>query len=127
MDAKGSIIFFDDECILCSRSVQFMLRIDHKRIFRFASIHHMYAKERIGVVPSSIVLIVGEKIYTQSEAIIRIAILLGSWYRAAGILLLIPSFIRDPVYRFIARHRYKWFGKSNQCFVPDSSLADRFL
>jgi predicted DCC family thiol-disulfide oxidoreductase YuxK len=80
-----------------------------------------------GDVIDTIVLIENNKIYTQSTAALRIARKLNRLYFLLYIFILIPPFIRNPIYRFIARNRYKWFGKKNSCMMPEPELKNRFL
>lgn len=128
------ILFFDGVCNLCNASVQIVIKRDKKEVFRFASLQsrsgeqilHRY-KENHTIVPDSILLWYEDKIYIQSDAALRTLILLGGIYKLVVILLIIPRFIRDAVYNFVAKNRYRWFGKKDTCMVPARELQHRFL
>ena len=76
---------------------------------------------------NSFVLINENKVYTQSSAAIEMMRLLGGGWKYLSFLRIIPRFIRDAVYRWVARNRYKWFGKREECIIPSQDLRDRFL
>lgn len=128
------IVFFDGVCNLCNRSVQFILRHDRSRRFRFASLQSeagMRAQAEMKNMgmhgQDSVILYNKGKYYTQSSAVIRIGVLLGGiWFLAASGWLL-PRFVRNGIYRWIARNRYRWFGKKDSCMVPAPGLKERFL
>jgi predicted DCC family thiol-disulfide oxidoreductase YuxK len=74
-----------------------------------------------------VILCENGEMYECSEAIIRIAEILGGFYRLAVVFRIIPKSIRDALYNFIAGHRYQWFGKRESCMIPDLRLSNRFL
>ena len=126
------IILFDGVCSLCNSSVRFVIKRDHKKIFRFASLQSEFAKKIIrstAIVDSvkTIVLLKSEKIFLRSDAALEIARELdGLWPSLYG-LKIIPRFIRDAVYNFISHRRYQWFGKTEECWLPSPELSDRFV
>ncbi|MBL7684369.1 MAG: DUF393 domain-containing protein [Flavipsychrobacter sp.] len=135
MDTTNNpILYFDGVCNLCNASVQYVIRKDKKEVFRFASLQsrageqilHRY-REKHTIVPDSILLWHKDKIYVQSDAALHTLILFGGIYKLAVILLVIPRFIRDAVYNFVAKNRYKWFGKKDTCMVPAKEQQHRFL
>jgi predicted DCC family thiol-disulfide oxidoreductase YuxK len=127
-----AIVLFDGECNLCSGSVRFVLARDRGDRFRFASLqsdagrallekHHLTgagAGEN-----GSIVLIDGHRVSTRSTAALRIAGRLKFPWPILSVFLLIPRPLRDVVYTFIARHRYRWFGKADACAVDPSDAS----
>lgn len=127
------IVLFDGLCNLCDRSVQFVLRRDHKKRFLFASLQGEKGQEllRQFKLPDndfhSFILIEGEKVYTRSTGALRVLRQLGAGWKILYSLIIIPRFIRDGVYNWIARNRYKWLGKKEQCWVPTPELRERFL
>ncbi|MEO7014744.1 MAG: thiol-disulfide oxidoreductase DCC family protein [Dokdonella sp.] len=127
------IVVFDAHCLLCSGSVQLLLRHDTHRRLRFATIQSDIGRnllERAGVdaiQPDSFVLVDGQKTWTETAAVLRVAHALGWPWRLAWITWLIPYPLRDAVYRWIARNRYRWFGRRDVCFLPDPEDADRFI
>lgn len=127
------IIFFDGICNLCNSSVQFIIARDSKKHFRFAPLQSGIArdllknKDRESKQTDSIILLDGDNIYKKSTAVLRIARSLdGGWPVFYGFIL-IPSFLRNIIYDWIARNRYKWFGKRNTCMVPSNNVIDLFI
>lgn len=129
----SSVILFDGVCNLCTGAVQFVISRDPDKRFRFASLQSPYGQrqlKRFGFSPDafhSIILIEHGKAYDKSNAALRIARnLSGLWPLFYGFIVF-PGFFRDAVYRFIAKHRYKLFGRKNECMIPDAGLRSRFL
>jgi predicted DCC family thiol-disulfide oxidoreductase YuxK len=127
------IILFDGVCNFCNYWVNFAIKRDKKKKLRFTPLQGETAKQLLpqyDINPtslSSVILIDNGKAYTQSSAAIRICKYLnGGWKLFYG-LMIIPKFIRDFFYNIIARNRYKWFGKRDECMVPTPELKDRFL
>ncbi|ATL48580.1 thiol-disulfide oxidoreductase [Chitinophaga caeni] len=127
---KESIIFFDGVCNLCNSSVLFIIKRDKKAHFRFASLQSALAKEMLppallGI--SSIVLLEDGQYHTKSSAALRIARKLDGLWPVLYPGIIIPRFIRDAVYNFIAANRYRWFGKRETCMLPTAELKNRFM
>lgn len=126
-------VYFDGVCNLCNAGVQFIIDRDRKRRFRFASLQSEYAKERLtlfGLQPeklNSIILEREGRFYTESTAALHIARDLGMPWASAVLLLAIPRGARDWIYRLIAKNRYRWFGRKDQCRIPSPETRDRFL
>jgi len=127
------IILFDGVCNLCNGAVNFVIKRDTGNVFKFTPL-----QEKQGVLLlkmhavdtqklDSIVLIENEKVYVKSSAALRIARKMSNLWPLFFVLLIIPSFIRDGVYDFIAKNRYKWFGKKEQCMIPKPGLREKFL
>jgi len=129
----GAIVFFDGVCNLCNASVQFILKRDPKGYFRFAPLQSKAAREKLRDMPeapsdiSSILLLEDGICYTRSSAALRIARRLSGAWPVFYAAILIPRFLRDPIYDFIARHRYRWFGKLESCSLPKPEWRGRFL
>ncbi len=127
------LILFDGACKLCNASVQWILRRDHACKFRFASLQSTVAKAelaRIGLNcpdADSLVLVHDGRHYLRTNAVLRIAMLLGIPWSVFVVFFLIPACVRDPVYRLVARNRYRWFGKRESCMVPAKEARARFL
>lgn len=127
------IILFDGVCNFCNGAVRFVIRHDSKNHFKFAPLQSEVARELLSAHPGypektdSIVLLKGEKIYTKSGAALRISRHLNGLWKLLVVFLIVPPFIRDGVYDLIARKRYKWFGKREECMVPTEELRNRFL
>ena len=127
------IVLFDGVCNLCAWSVRFIIDRNPQANFRFASLQSpagQLLRARYGpptVAMESVVLIEQGQWYIESDAALRITRFLSSPWSIFYIGLWIPRPIRDVVYRWVARHRYHWFGKSETCLVPWPELRERFL
>jgi len=130
----ASVIVFDGVCVLCSRWVDFVLRRDQRGRYKFAAMQTVSGRELLiehGIDPDdplSFLLLEDKKGYTDTDAIVRILRSFGPGWRFAAVLVsIVPRFIRDPLYRWVARHRYRMFGRRAACRVPTADVADRFL
>lgn len=130
---EHSIILFDGVCNLCSSSVQLIIRNDPKQYFRFASQQSDIGKELFAeyninsATTNSLILIDQGKIYQKSTGALKIAKQLSNGWSLMYVFILVPAFIRNLIYDFIASNRYKWFGKKEACWVPTSALKNLFL
>lgn len=128
-----TILLFDGYCNLCHSSVQFVLRHEKNNDLYFTSLQSPIGIEILkhySINPNeidSLVLIEKNKAYIKSSAALRVSKYLKGLYPICFGLLIIPSFIRNWVYDYVAKNRYKWFGKMDNCLVPDENLAKRFL
>ena len=131
--ASGLIILFDAHCVLCSANARFVLRFDRKRRFRLAAMQGDVGAElfrRNGLDPAdpeSILVVDGDRVWRDSDAVIAIYAGLGWPWRAAVAVRLVPRGLRDPVYRWVARNRYRMFGRRETCWLPRPEFADRLL
>jgi predicted DCC family thiol-disulfide oxidoreductase YuxK len=128
------IILFDGVCNLCEASVQFIIKKDKKDIFRFVAIQSDLGQEiikNIGIDTSKIDSIVlyepGKAYYYKSEAALKIAKDLGGMVTIFSIFSFLPKSISNLVYDFIAKNRYKWYGKKESCMIPTPELKAKFL
>jgi predicted DCC family thiol-disulfide oxidoreductase YuxK len=127
------IVLFDGVCNLCNGTVQFIIRRDPDAKFRFASLQSNAGQEwmrHFGKDPSvlhSVLVIRNGKLYERSDAALLIAANLRGPISAMRVFRIIPRFIRDAAYNFIAGNRYNVFGKQNECMIPTSELRERFL
>lgn len=128
-----SILLFDGYCNFCSSTVQFIFDHEKNNKLHFASLQSdtgIALLKHYQIDPlktDSLVLIENNKAFIKSSAALRVAKYLRSLYPLLTGFIIIPPFIRNLVYDYIARHRYKWFGKSESCMIPDKELAKRFL
>jgi Uncharacterized protein conserved in bacteria len=127
------VIFFDGICNLCCGAVQFIIKHDKKKTFRFAALQSHFARQLLQGIEEnrarrsdSIILLYREKLYQQSTAVFMIAKHLNGLYPLLYCLLIVPAFIRNNGYSFIAKHRYRWFGKRNECWLPTKELSGLF-
>ncbi len=135
MDSLHStpILIFDGLCNLCNGLVQFIIQRDHKGIFRFASLQSENGKKLLAQygLPidtiDTLVLIENNEAYIRSTAALKIAPYLSGFWIWTKLLWLFPTFIRDWGYDFIARYRYRWFGKRERCMLPREEWRERFL
>ena len=146
------IILFDGVCNLCNASVNFVIDRDSQKKFKFASLQSAFAQTLVSKENKDYklhtkrgLLLLNEEIqnelnslnsiiyfengifYTKSDAVLRIALHLDGIYNLISIGKIFPTSLRDFIYEYIARNRYRWFGKSDSCRMPTSELKDRFL
>ena len=133
IESKYHIILFDGVCNLCNSSVNFIIRHDKRNKFKFAALqseagNELIEKYKIDVIKTdSIFLIHDEKYFTKSTAALRIAKKLSGAYPLLYLFMIIPPFIRNGVYDYIANNRYNWFGKMDSCMIPTQELQEKFL
>lgn len=131
--APHPVIVFDAQCVLCSANAQFVLKHDRREHFRLASMQGEVGAalfRRFGIDPAdpeTIILVEGDSVRLNSDAILAIYAGLGWPWRAAAALRLVPRVLRDPVYRWIARNRYRLFGRRETCWLPTAEQARRVL
>jgi predicted DCC family thiol-disulfide oxidoreductase YuxK len=131
------IVVFDAQCLLCSHGVQFLLKHDRRKIFRFASIQSTHGARLLSdagltVTGLETILLVDDRrvdrrTYAHTAALLRIAHALGWPWRAAWLGWLMPAPLRDWAYHLIARNRYRWFGRPAECYMPSNEDRHRFL
>ncbi len=130
---EAPVILFDGVCNFCNYWVQFAIRHNGKNDLRFAALQSSAGAallQRYDLHPtniSTVIFIEEGKVYKQSAAALRICRHLNTGWKLFYGLIIIPAFLRDPVYNFIARNRYRWFGKKEQCMVPTAEQRARFL
>ncbi len=133
LSPEQAIVVFDAECILCSANAQFLLKHDHGRRFLLAPMQGdygsaLYRKYDIDPTnPETLIVVRGDKLLRNSDAVLAIYTGLGWPWKMAAIAKVLPKFLRDPVYRLIARNRYRLFGKRNTCWLPAPEFQDRML
>ena len=128
------IILFDGVCNLCDATVQFLIKRDKKDIFRFVAIQSDLGQEivkHIGIdiskTDSIILYEPGQAYYYKAEAALKIAKELGGIYSLLGVFTLLPKGLSNIVYDFVARNRYKWYGKKDACMIPTPAMKAKFL
>ncbi len=132
-ELKYKIILFDGVCNLCNSSVNFVINKDKKGIFKFAPLQSDFGEQALkkyGINPKdtdSIILIDGNKSYIKSSAALYIAEGLSGAYPLLFAFMIVPKFIRNWVYDYIAKNRYKWYGKKENCMIPTPELKNKFI
>jgi predicted DCC family thiol-disulfide oxidoreductase YuxK len=127
------VVLFDGVCNMCNRIVIFIIKRDRKATFRFASLQSLTGVRLLqqhGLAPSdfnTVILIDGSRYYTKSTAALHVFKRLGGLWPLLYVFIVIPKPIRDTIYAWVARNRYKWFGKKDQCMIPTPELKQRFL
>ena len=127
------ILLFDGHCNLCNAWVKFIVKRDSAGTIRFASLQsgagrRLLEEHKIDEnYIESLVFFEEERFSVSSNAALRTLSYLDSWQKHVIILAVFPRSLRDWVYRFIAKNRYKWFGRREQCMVPTPELQERFL
>jgi predicted DCC family thiol-disulfide oxidoreductase YuxK len=127
------IVLFDGVCNLCNGAVDFIVRHDTKQRFVFASLQSgagqaLLRSYRLPTASyESMVLLKGGRLYQKSGAALQIAGALGGGWPLFKVFLLLPGPLRDAVYSYIARNRYRFFGKQESCRMPTPAERSRFL
>lgn len=133
MSLEHPVLLFDGVCNLCNASVQWVLLRDHKGIFRFAPLQEETGKALLrahGLSAEhfdSVVLVTPERVFTHSDAVLEVLRRLGGWWTLPAALRVLPRSLRDTVYRWIARNRYRLFGRRDACMMPRPEWKARFL
>jgi predicted DCC family thiol-disulfide oxidoreductase YuxK len=127
------IILFDGVCNLCNGAITFIIKRDKNDVFRYAPLQsevgkNLAKKHEIDLDKvDSIILVTDQSAVAKSTAALRIAKQLSGGWPLLAVFLILPRFLRNAVYDFIARNRYKWFGKKDACMIPTPELKSKFL
>ncbi len=130
--SMSSIILFDGVCNFCNGAVNFIIRHDSEKKFRFAPLQseigqQLKKEHNIGDDIDSIILVEGERAYTHSTAGLRIAKGLGGIWSVGYGFIIVPGSIRDLAYRIFAKYRYRLFGRQDACMLPTPDVRERFF
>lgn len=133
MHSSYPIILFDGVCNFCNDTINTIINLDQKGVFKFAPIQseigqrylEMYGHPKNDL--STVVLVCDGRLYTKSDAALQTFKHLGGWWRFLRIFTVVPRPFRNIVYNFIAKNRYKWFGKKESCMIPTPEVQARFL
>lgn len=125
------VVYFDGLCNVCNHFIDFLIRHDLRRRLKFAPLQGATARARLPAPLvselSTIVYEIDGKIQTESSAAIRVIASLGGVYSLMSIFLLVPRFVRDGVYRWVAKHRYLFAGRRDSCRMPTVEERAQFL
>ncbi|MCM8526878.1 MAG: DCC1-like thiol-disulfide oxidoreductase family protein [Lentisphaeraceae bacterium] len=132
MSSENAIVIFDGQCNLCSSSVKFIIERDKKAYFKFLPLQSEQAKKLLENKNTeqnldSVVLVENDEVFIRSRAALKISAKLTWPWRIVSWLRIIPSFLIDPLYKLVAKSRYKIWGKTEECMLPSPELKDRFL
>lgn len=129
----GPVVLFDGVCNFCNGAVNFLIRQDQKGVISYGSLQSNAGQEllRHFHLPvqnfDSVVYVKNEKVYQKSAAALEIARDLGGWWKLALLASAVPRPLRDAVYDWIAKNRYRWFGKKDHCMIPSPEVRNRFI
>lgn len=128
------VVLYDAQCVMCHWSTRFLIRWDHGQHFKLVSVQspigqailqaHGFSTERFDTV---VLVECGTNVFTESTAVLRIASSLGFPWRALGLALYVPLWVRDGCYKFVARNRFSFVGRSEQCIAPSENHKGHFL
>ncbi|RKQ20184.1 DUF393 domain-containing protein [Lysinibacillus endophyticus] len=126
------VVLFDGECNFCSQSVQFIIKRDKRKQFKFASLQstsgrELVEKHNIPKTIDSVVLVDNDRAYTKSSAVLRIALGLDRYWKLLYVFLLVPVPLRNIIYDIIAKNRHKLLKQNNACMIPSKEDLDRFI
>ena len=120
---KQTILYYDGLCVLCNKSMRFIIDRDRKNQFKIGFVNELKNQDK----QDSVVLVhIGIK-YNYSNAVIKSLILIGGIYKLAALLFIFPKILRDFVYKIIAKNRYKWFGRHNTCPTLPQEWKERLI
>src|SRR5260370_34082508 len=131
-NSVNKIVLFDGVCKLFSSAVQVILNHNPRKNLRFASLQSDFGqsqliKFQLPVEVRTVVYLKGEKAFLRSDAALEICKELNGLYPILGVFTIFPKALRDWIYNFIANHRYQWFGKKDQCWIPSPEFSERFI
>lgn len=126
------IVFFDGYCSLCNSTVDWLIARDHRRTLKYASLQGETAARELGVTPSNVdpdtlIYLRDGARFDRSTAALKILGDVGGIWTLASVFLVVPRPIRDSVYRWIARNRFRWFGRRDTCRLPTPEERELLL
>ena len=133
MQQGKPIVLFDGICNYCNAMINFIIKQDKKNKYLFATLQSGAGQKILkqwnlpGDSFESFLILDNGKLYSKSTAALRLYNQLPWYWKWTQLFWIFPKFIRDAVYNIIAKNRYKWFGRKEECMVPTSELKERFL
>ncbi|MCU0449631.1 MAG: thiol-disulfide oxidoreductase DCC family protein [Bernardetiaceae bacterium] len=127
-----NLVLFDGVCNLCNGAVNFLIDIDKHNRLRFTSLQSglgQHLGQQFGLAGSldTFIFVRDGQFFVRSQAALEVLRTVGGWWQIFYVLIIVPRFIRDGVYRWVARNRYRWFGKLEACRIPTPALRAKFL
>ncbi len=133
VESTHPILLYDGVCNFCNKTVQFIIQHDKKGLIHFASLQSTFGQQKTkeAQLPTqdlkSLLFIDKGQIYSRSSGALRISKYLNGAWKLLYVFIIIPKPFRDIIYNFIAKNRYKWFGKTEECILPSPDIRSRFL
>lgn len=130
MSHSNPIIAFDGVCNLCNGFIQWLIKRDKTKKFRYTTLQSDSGEvlvKAVAIEGDSVILIYKGILYTLSDVGLKCMELLGGVWKIFSVLIFLPKGFRDLIYKWIAKNRYRWFGKSDVCMMPDASIRSLFL
>ncbi|HUQ97181.1 MAG TPA: thiol-disulfide oxidoreductase DCC family protein [Chitinophagaceae bacterium] len=129
---QQSVLFFDGVCNLCNGAVNFIIAQDKKAVFQFAPLQSEAAQQLLQPYGDfkkldSVVLLADGQLFQKSIAALKVLKFLPWYWQWMQVFWIVPRVLRDAIYDFIARNRYRWFGKKAVCMLPSPEVKNRFL
>lgn len=127
------ILLFDGVCNLCNGAIQYVIKNDPKGKFRFSALQNEFSQNLLKshdpalLDLDTVMLVYKDKVYVKSNAALESARLMGGLHSLLYIFKIVPRFLRDPIYNWVAKNRYRWFGKKDSCWLPTPELKARFI
>lgn len=125
---KYPVVLFDGDCILCSKFVQWIITHDSRKMIRFCAFqkieHNPYTEKEDYM---TVILLENGQAFNKSSVSIRVLKSLGGFWNLLLVVWIIPKWLRDKVYDIIAKNRYKWFGKKENCLIMTDDVKSRIL
>lgn len=130
MSDRHPIVAFDGVCNLCNGYINWLIKRDRKKVFRYTTLQSdtgQIFQSEAGANLDSVILAYKGKIYTLSDVALECMLILGGGWRVLSYFTILPKGFRDSIYHFIAKNRYKWFGKKDVCMMPSPEMRELFL
>ena len=131
IEKTKNIVFYDSDCLLCSRTILFLLKKDKKKKLLFAPLGGLtflsYPTINSDEFKNTLVFLKKDVFLTESTGVLSILQILPIPWKFLSIFLVIPPFIRNSVYKIVARNRYKWFGRKENCLVLGDKYANSMM
>jgi len=131
--SRYPILLFDGVCNFCNDTVNSLIKIDSRGVIRYTPLQSESGQAMLSAFGrdkqelSTVVLIADGSIYTKSDAALQIFKYLGGFWHLLRVFKIVPRGIRNVIYDWVARNRYRWFGKKDSCMIPTPEVRGRFL
>lgn len=133
LPSNKTLVLFDGICTLCNRSVDFLIKRDNREEFYFSSLQSdigqyvLNKSEMDSKELNSLLIVRNGRVYKSSRGVLEIVVRMRRLWPLLYIFIIVPFFLRDPIYNYVARNRYKWYGKRDTCRIATQAEKNRFL